>query len=164
MADCELSVVQEVTTLEVSEQTTLCEVMVEQFPVEIVLETVEIIENCKQGPAGPPGGSASFTEASVAPAATVIMDTLPIAQYRSAKWLVSIEDDANSAYVTFEVLGIHDGTNAESNTYGIVHIGPRTVEWIVDLAVSVGNLQLSVTNDGSINFDIRVTRVALEVV
>ena len=78
-------------------------------------------------------------------AATVVIDSFPVATYRSAKYLISVSNSGRGDYETQEVVVVHNGTTAYRSAYGIVEsnvsLGTTSV------AISGGNVELSYTGN-----------------
>jgi len=56
-------------------------------------------------------------------ASPTTLDTWSTTSYRSAKYIVSIQDVTNTQYETCEIKVIHDGTTPYINTFGLVYTG-----------------------------------------
>lgn len=51
------------------------------------------------------------------------IDTIPVTEHRSAKYVVSVTDVTNSEYQTNEIILVHNGTSATISSYGVVYSG-----------------------------------------
>lgn len=73
--------------------------------------------------------------------ANQVVDTLPIATYRSVKYVIQVT--SGSAYSVTEVMLIHNGTTGYISEYGTINTSGALADFDVD--VSGGNLRLLVT-------------------
>jgi hypothetical protein len=88
---------------------------------------------------------------------TVIVDTIPVSDYRGAKWFVAVVNHHTNDVEMYEVYGIHqDGTLPFQTVYSSQGNG---VSHLVDVTISGGNLQLEITNNEANEIVIYLTRV-----
>jgi hypothetical protein len=88
--------------------------------------------------------NAGFSSAALTTTTTTalqVVDSLPIATYRSAKYVVQVT--SGTAYQVSEILVIHDGTTAYITEYGTMATGAALATFSAD--VITGNLVLQVT-------------------
>ena len=85
-----------------------------------------------------------ITGVSVGTSPTVI-DTFPVATYRSAKYIIQVANAGRGDYESSEVIVVHNGTTAYRAAYGVVYsnvaLGTTTV------AISAGNVNVSFTGN-----------------
>lgn len=122
-----------------------------------------IVEVCKQGPpgpAGPPGTAQDQINATVLPHATSVVDTLPMLDYKSVKWLVTSIVPLLSTYAMAEVVAIHNTLEARHSTYG--KIGDKILYSIL-VELNSANLELKIFNDENFPLEVSVVRLATEI-
>lgn len=90
--------------------------------------------------------------------ANQVWDQFPKANYRSAKYFVSLEDVAGVNFHLMEVLVIHDGTNAYLTEYGIVTT--NGVIGTVNTVISGSNVQMLVSPSVA-NCEVQATRIVM---
>ena len=69
------------------------------------------------------------------------IDTFATATYRSAKYIISVNDVTNSQYQTCEANIIHDGTTAYISMYGVIITG-ATTRMTFTVSIAAGTLTL----------------------
>jgi hypothetical protein len=95
-------------------------------------------------------------------AQTIFVDAIPLTGLKSAKWIVTIEDAANSKVSTFEVLGLNKfGSSAEHTLYA--RIGDKGMQYKVDVVISGGNLNLEIENSSINNFIVYGRRTQVKI-
>lgn len=75
---------------------------------------------------------------------TTVISSVPIADVRSVKWVITITNLVGPNYKTSEVLALHDGVTATHTEYGIIG---DDIDCTVDVTVSLGNMELQLTNN-----------------
>ena len=114
---------------------------------------------------------ATLTHSDIADATTTlassssqILNTFPMASYRSAKYFISITDTTNSRFEFVEANVIHDGTNAYISSYGSTsnYTGAPTLS---DLTVDVsgGDVRLLGRNISDNTCVFKFQRIAIDV-
>ena len=128
------------------------------------LTPVPIVAECKIGPAGMNGldgfGILQIDTGPVANGITQIADSVAIATYRSAKWLVTIKDEIAGTYRFYEVIAVHNGTIPLFSVYG--KLG-ATISVFTDVTIVAGFLRLEITNNSTNSIDISVMRIVTTV-
>ena len=71
------------------------------------------------------------------------LDSLPVADFRTAKYLIQAHDTVTNAYQTSEILLIHDGVSAYLTEYAIIYTAGSLGSY--DAALVSGDIRLSVT-------------------
>jgi len=90
-------------------------------------------------------------------AATVIVDAIPLSDYRGAKWFVALVDHHTNDVEMYELYGIHqDGTSPVFTVYSIQGNG---VNHSANVTIGGGNLQLEITNSEPNEIIVYLTRV-----
>lgn len=75
-----------------------------------------------------------------------VIDTFPIATYRSGKYLISITDDTTPAsFQTSEILLMHDGTTSYLTEYAVVRTGSNLGTFASDISGSNNRLLFTPT-------------------
>jgi len=101
---------------------------------------------------------------TVASSATSVLNTFPLATYRSAKYFISITDTTNSRFEFVEANVIHDGTTAYISSYGSTsnYTGAPT---LADLTadVSGSNVRLLGTNISNDSCVFKFQRTAIDI-
>lgn len=101
---------------------------------------------------------------TVASSATSVLNTFPVATYRSAKYFIVITDATNSRYEFVEANVVHDGTTAYISTYGSTsnYTGAPTLS---NLSVDVngGNVRLLGTNISDNSCVFKFQRTAIDI-
>lgn len=101
---------------------------------------------------------------TVASSATSVLNTFPLATYRSAKYFISITDTTNSRFEFVEANVIHDGTTAYISSYGSTsnYIGAPT---LADLTVDVSgsDVRLLGTNISDDSCVFKFQRTAIDI-
>jgi hypothetical protein len=163
------------TTITTQEDVTT---IVESTVTETILEEVaaqEVVEACAQGPSGPPGGegpegpvgpvgpvgppgagSAIPVRVYVPVATTAVIEALPMAVFRSAKWMLTVTDRFGGRYRMGEILALHDGVDTSYVHYAI-HGG--AVSYAVDVVVIGGDMVLRVTNADAVELVVDAVRI-----
>lgn len=128
------------------------------------LTPVPIVAECKIGPAGMNGidgfGILQIDSGPVANGNTVLADSVAIATYRSAKWLVTIKDVVGGLYKFYEVIAVHNGTIPLFSVYGKVG---NTISVFTDVTIVAGFLRLELTNNSTNSIDVSVMRIVTTV-
>jgi len=95
---------------------------------------------------------------NVAASGGVTLDSVPIATYWSAKWLVTIRNNTNpDRMYACEVFATQDGTTVDFSEYAINRHLPAIPSVSIDVDIDSGNMRLRVTTTP--NIDYRVTRI-----
>lgn len=90
---------------------------------------------------------------------TVVVDAIPVSDYRGVKWFVSVVNHHNGNVEMYEVFGVHqNGINPSHTMYSIQGNG---VNHIQDVTIAGGNLQLEITNNEINEIIVYLTRVPL---
>jgi len=107
------------------------------------------------------GGAAIPTiSATVLPTITQAVDSIALATFRTAKWLVTITDNTNDRILAYEVFGtITNGTTPTHTRYGV--IGDTTISHLVDVVISGINVELTITNNEA--DDLQIDAIRLQV-
>lgn len=94
-------------------------------------------------------------EGTVASSATSTVDTLAIADYRSVKWLLTLEDPTGGSYYASEVMAVNTGSEVDYSEYSVVGDGgPYDV-----FAEIVGsNIEFKITNPSTNILNIKFIR------
>jgi len=125
---------------------------------------IPIIAECKVGPAGMNGldgfGIVQVDTGPFANAVTGLADSVAIATYRSAKWLVTIKDSTAGTYKFYEVIAVHNGTTPLYSVYG--NVGD-VISVFTDVTIVSGFLRLEITNNSTNSIDISVMRIVTTV-
>lgn len=134
----------DVVTIQGGEETRIVATEVES--VTVADDAPVVVEAGHQGPPGPPGpqGTAAIpARVVIASGQTRIIESIPMAAWRSAKWMVTITHPQGNRYRTSEVLAMHDDADAHFIHYGLIGAPIRaSVE-----VIRIGNdLALRVTN------------------
>lgn len=92
---------------------------------------------------------------------TVVVDTIPFVDHISAKWLVTVIDDTNVRKQSYEVRGhFLDGTaDPYYTTYAL--IGDRPIHNRAEVVISGSDLELEITNLGTVDLTVDVLRFDL---
>lgn len=91
--------------------------------------------------------------------ATVVVDAIPVSDYRGTKWFVSVVNHHNGNVEMYEIFGVHqNGINPSHTLYSIQGNG---VNHIQDVTIAGGNLQLEITNNEANEIIVYLTRVPL---
>jgi hypothetical protein len=88
--------------------------------------------------------------------ATEIIDSVAITEYRSVKWLVSIEDTITNKYFYFEIAATHNNISAQHWCSGLLF---DKLDVVDDVDISGGVMRLLMTNNHSEDISIRVLRL-----
>jgi hypothetical protein len=92
------------------------------------------------------GSPMTYDQTGVSVGSGTTIDTFSMANYRTAKYIVSVTN--GSAYQSAEVLVTHDGTNTYNTTYAVISsTGSQFVTF--STAVSGGNVLLTATGAGT---------------
>jgi hypothetical protein len=128
---------------------------------------IPIIAECKVGPSGADGADGldgfGIVQVDTGPAAngvTLVADSVAIATFRSAKWLVTIKDSTAGDYKFYEVIAVHNGTTPLYSVYG--NVGD-TISVFTDVTIVSGFLRLEITNNSTNSIDISVMRIVTTV-
>lgn len=171
--DCETAVVVQEDSAEIVQVVSLPDVVVtEEDPANVVRVQEQqivvteadpefVVSECKQGPPGADGldgaGAVEIASGPVPVGDPVVADSIAIALYRSAKWIVTITDTAGGEYKSYEVLAVHKNTTALYSVYSLV--GDK-ISVFTDVSVVGANLVLTLTNNHSNPIGIKVQRIA----
>jgi hypothetical protein len=92
---------------------------------------------------------------------TVVVDSIPFVDNVAAKWLVTVIDDTNVRKQSYEVRGHYlVGTpDPYYTTYAL--IGDRPIHNRAEVVVSGSNLELEITNLGTVDLVVNVLRFDL---
>ena len=85
-------------------------------------------------------------------------DSISISLYRTVKWVVSITNNVDGKYLSFEVLAVHDNTDVIFNEYSIIG---DNINYVIDVFIDSGNLTLSLTNNELNNINVSILRFSL---
>ncbi len=129
------------------------ELVDEGITLNLTDEVIEIELASEQGPAGPPAGTL-ITVPGLAPSTPTVVDSFPTAVTGSVKWLVTAIDTVTSD------VGFKEVTAKLDASFTVSH-AMRDVAFDVDVSLNVGDLELTVTNNGSNAIDLRITRIAI---
>ena len=101
---------------------------------------------------------------TVASSATSVLNTFPVATYRSAKYFIVITDATNSRYEFVEANVVHDGTTAYISTYGSTsnYTGAPTLSTL-SVDVNGGNVRLLGTNISDNSCVFKFQRTAIDI-
>lgn len=113
------------------------------------------------GGVAPLGTNASHTSNTKThtAASAVVVDEFPSSTYRSAKYMIQVDDtDNTNKFQTSEVLLVHNGSATFMTEYG--HIATSTTIATVDSDLVGGSVRLIVTPTGT-NTVVKVTRLAV---
>ncbi len=159
-----VQVVDEQVLVEIVESAVSLIIDVDEITVEILSPITDILTIGIQGPQGPPGVSAQdqINSGPFAASITGIVDSVLIALIRSVKWVITVSDNTNSKYATYEVFGRHNGTVAKHSRYG--HQGSLKDLIDIDVTVSGVSMEISITNNHSSAVKVSVLRFATEIV
>lgn len=93
----------------------------------------------------------------IASSATANVDIIPMATYRSTKYLVTITDDTANKSMAYEVLAMHKQlTTASHNRYGILG---DIIAHDLDVQVIGTDLVLKITNNEAHSITVDVVRM-----
>jgi len=88
---------------------------------------------------------------------TLTIDSLSIAMYRSAKWIVTITDEVLDKSMAYEILGLHRRlTDANYNVYAMIG---DTVNHTPDVQIVALDLVLLITNNEPHDIIVDVVRI-----
>lgn len=153
----------EVTTVLVAQNKVNLQLVESPVAVFVQPATISIVTAATQGPAGVDGvdgidgtGAVEISAGPILPAATLVVDSVAIATYRSVKWIVTLTDSVAGSYKSYEVLAIHNGTTALHTVYG--RIGDP-IDATTEVAVVGASLELQITNNNVNNIDIKAQRI-----
>lgn len=102
--------------------------------------------------------TSTVTTTSTSPA---VLDSLTVADFRTAKYLVQAHDTVTNAYQTSEILLIHDGTVAYLTEYAIIYTSGSLGTF--DAAIVSGDVRLSATPASSNSTTFKAYRQALTI-
>lgn len=126
-----------------------------QINLQVTQPVFELQVSSTQGPAGPPGptgpGATEVHASAVGVGATVVADSVVIADVRGVKWLVWSEDTVSGNMGYVEVSATKDADWTESYFDALVPIG-------IEVATNAGNLELRITNNHTDIVDYRIIR------
>ena len=109
-------------------------------------------------PAGSGGGSNVETiHVEIPTTNTILVDSLPLATYRTAKWIVTLNDSVGGTSMAYEVLGVHDDLVAHHTRYA------RTGDNIphgIDVILNGIDMALEITNNIANSLTVDVVRIA----
>ena len=108
------------------------------------------------------GDSALGTIATAVPGVATVIDSWPIATYRSSRYSIQITDTVTSEYQTSEVAELHDGSNVIFNEYSILFSGLNPLGTFTGNIVA-GNSQLIFTPASANAMNIKVFRTLMEI-
>lgn len=132
-------------------------VIIEEGPPEF------IVSECKQGPAGVDGldgtGIVEVESGPVLPAGVVVADSIPIATYRSCKWIVTISS-VSGEFKSYEVLAVHNGSTVLFSVYALIG---EPLSILTTVTIVGPNLELGLTNNTANTVSIKVQRIATTV-
>ena len=133
--------------------------LTEQSIVTVDGESISIISQGQQGPAGAQGpigpqgepglkgdrgepgfGVVDIPEHIILDGATVSVDS--VANARSAKWMLTLS--SQSSFQTFEMMGLNTGSDAEFVSYGFIG---GSINYAVDVQLDGPDLALKITNN-----------------
>ena len=80
--------------------------------------------------------------ATLASSSASVLDSFASATFRSAKYMVSIKNTANSRFETAELLVVHDGTNSFIYSTGVSSTGDAMATYTTD--INTGNVRILV--------------------
>ncbi len=129
------------------------ELVDEGITLNLTEDVIEIELANEQGPAGAPGG-VLVTVSGLAPSTPTVVDSFSTAVTGSVKWLVTAIDTVTSD------VGFKEVTVKLDASFTVSH-AMRDVAFDVDVSLNVGDLELTVTNNGSNPIDLRITRIAI---
>lgn len=101
------------------------------------------------------------TTASTSAASIANMDTFPIANYRAAKYFVSITDTVATTYHSTELHVLHDGTSAYITEYGTLWDTASLGSFTAD--ISAGDVRLRFTPLSANATDYEIARLTSDV-
>ncbi len=128
-------------------------------------EATDIVADCKVGPPGKDGADGSGggvqVNTAVATTATVTADSLLIANVKSVRWTITLNDNVNGLSRMSEVLSVHNGSATNYTHFGIIGdaiscnistviTGGTTMDLLIenthteDLSVSVLRMEIGV--------------------
>lgn len=87
-----------------------------------------------------------------------VVDSWGTGDYRSAKYIVQMTNNANNTYQTSEVMVLHDGTDTFLSEYGVVKTS--NILGSIDSDINNGSVRLKVTPINS-NTTIKVVRTSI---
>lgn len=107
------------------------------------------------GDQGVPSASANLTTID----ADQIVDTFSSTDYRTVKYQIQLEDDANSKYHSTEILLTHDGTEIYLTEYGIIRTDSSLGEF--DASFSGTDINLTLT-PSFVNTSFKAKRISVD--
>ena len=107
------------------------------------------------GDQGIPSASANLTTID----ADQVVDTFSSTDYRTVKYQIQLEDDANSKYHSTEILLTHDGTEVYLTEYGIIRTDSSLGEF--DASFSGTDINLTLT-PSFVNTSFKAKRISVD--
>jgi len=105
------------------------------------------------------GGIGTALSLSIPNTTTGVVDILPVATYRSAKWLVTVTDSTGNRVRSYEVFGMHrNGASPTHNQYGILG---DTITHTVAVTINGTNLRLEITNNDGAAITVDAVRLPI---
>ena len=92
----------------------------------------------------------------------VTVDTVPLADFRSARYTVQISNISSNEYQSLEVLLVHDGSQVLTTTFGELFTGTST-EGTVDFNIVGSNLVLTITPSSTNSYEFKSVRHSISV-
>lgn len=104
------------------------------------------------------GGQSPFQITdTIAASATKVVDTNPVSEYRSVKWIITITDDTNDLVRGMEVVGNHrDGANPEHIIYATFGDKLKT---LTEVKISGTDMVLEITNNETVTLQFDILKV-----
>jgi len=104
------------------------------------------------------GTSIPTISSSIIAGATALADSIPLAQFRTAKWLVTVTDATNDRILAYELFAtITNGSTPTHTRYAV--IGDTSILHVIDVVVTASTVDLSVTNNEIIDLQIDALRL-----
>lgn len=126
---------------------------IDSATVRIIVDSDYI--QSRVGDQGIPSASANLTTID----ADQIVDTFSSTDYRTVKYQIQLEDDANSKYHSTEILLTHDGTEIYLTEYGIIRTDSSLGEF--DASFSGTDINLTLT-PSFVNTSFKAKRISVD--
>ena len=105
--------------------------------------------------------SLESSNASILTNDTIVLDSIPVPELRSAHYYVQVTDEDHSIYHITQMTMVHDGLHAYKSEYNIVTTSGKLGEF--DVLIQSGNVDLLFTPYISSNKTIKVNRSSMSV-
>lgn len=94
---------------------------------------------------------------TVPASSTSVIDSVPTADSRTAKWVVVVTDTTNDKTQAFEILALHkNGTTSTHNMYSI--LGDQ-IDFALNVIIVGTDLTLQITNNEAVSIEVDAARI-----